>query len=147
MTLPDAALVVSRVIRASPQRIFEAWTTPEQLLQWWGPQGVTCEHAQLDLRVGGRFSLGNRLPDGGLVVIEGEFLLIERPGKLVYTWSTSPDAPRHERVTVAFEPHALGTEVTVLHERIPDRPTRDAHEHGWLGCLDGLEAMLGDHMS
>src|SRR5262249_36942533 len=45
-------LVVRRTIRASAERIFDAWTRPEHLLVWWGPRPVTCSGADVDLRVG-----------------------------------------------------------------------------------------------
>jgi hypothetical protein len=54
------ALVVRRVIRATPERLFEAWTEPTQILGWWGPEGATCEGAEVDLRVGGRYGSTTR---------------------------------------------------------------------------------------
>ena len=58
------ALVVRRTIHAPVEPVFHAWTRPEQLRQWWGPGPVTCCHAEIDLRVGGAYRIGNRLPDG-----------------------------------------------------------------------------------
>ncbi len=60
------------------------------------------------------------------------------PHRLVYTWRLDPGPARTERVTVTFDPHGHGTEVVVIHERIPDRVERERHEHGWQGCLEGL---------
>ena len=95
-------LEVSRRIAASPERLFAAWTTPSQLLSWWGPKGVRCTHADLDLVVGSRYRLRNELPDGGVTVIVGEFLVIEPPTRLVYTWSFEGGTEDPERVTVTF---------------------------------------------
>jgi uncharacterized protein YndB with AHSA1/START domain len=136
-----ASLEVRRVIAATPARLFEMWTTPAQLLLWFGPRGVRCTAADLDLRVGGRYRIASELPDGRTVVIAGEFLSIERPHALVYTWSIEPHAGAPERVTVRFDPPPSGTEVVVRHERIPDAPTRASHETGWLGCLDRLDEL------
>jgi uncharacterized protein YndB with AHSA1/START domain len=135
-------LIVRRTIRASPERLFDAWTQPALLRQWWGPESVICSDAQVDLEVGGRYRIANRFPDGSTVWISGEFEAIERPNRLVYTWRVGSAAAAAERVTVSFEARGTSTDVVVTHERIPDPATRDQHEHGWRGCLDGLERWI-----
>ena len=130
-------LVVRRTIRATPERLFEAWTEPAQLRRWWGPQDVECLDAQVDLRVGGQYRIANRFPDGRILWIAGQFEVIEPPDRLVYTWSVEPQTVQ-ERVTVRFERRLVGTEVVVVHERIADARTRDQHEQGWRECLEGL---------
>ena len=133
-------LQVSRRIAASAERLFSAWTTPAQLLSWWGPQGVQCTLAEVDLRPGGRYRLDNLLPTGEQVSIIGEFLVVEPPRQLVYTWRVG-EGPA-ERVTVRFQSHGAETDVLVTHERIPNEPTRNEHEIGWRGCLRRLSAYL-----
>jgi uncharacterized protein YndB with AHSA1/START domain len=131
-------VVVTKIISAPPERLFAAWTEPAQLKQWWGPESVTCIDAEVDLRVGGRYRIGNRFPDGSVVWITGRFHLIDAPHKLVYSWQLETSS-EEELVTVSFEPRSNGqTEVTVLHERIPDIPTRARHQQGWVGCLEKL---------
>lgn len=135
-------LVVTKIIPASPERLFAAWTEPAQLKQWWGPESVTCIEAEVDLRVGGRYRIGNRFPDGSLVWISGRFQLIDAPRKLVYSWQVGGTADE-ELVTVSFEPTIDGqTKVTVVHERIPDQRTRIRHQRGWVGCLGKLASHL-----
>jgi len=135
-------LEVRRLIRAKPERLFAAWTEPAQLKAWFGPRTVTCVEAQVDLRVGGRYRLGNRFADGRLVWISGAFVEIAPPRLIVYTWELEPGPSCIEKVTVRFEPRGGATEVVVLHERIPDMATRDRHGDGWDGCLDGLAAFV-----
>lgn len=136
-------LVVRRIIHATPERLFAAWTEPEHLKQWWGPPSINCVDAQVDLRVGGRYRIANQLPDGNVLWITGEFQAIEPPRKLVYTWSIEPASGPAELVTILFEPNASGgTEVIVTHERIPNKTARDTHQMGWQGCLDGLAEYL-----
>jgi len=139
---PAVALIVRRTIRASAARVFEAWTRPEHLRRWWGPAGVQCTAAEVDLRVGGGYRIANRLPSGDVVWISGVFEQVEPPRLLVYTWQTAASASGSERVTVRFRDAGDGTEVVVVHARIPDAPTRDGHEAGWQGCFDGLEALF-----
>jgi glutathione S-transferase len=139
------SLVVRRTINASVARVFEAWTEPEQLRRWWGPRPVTCSAAEIDLRVGGRYRIGNQLPDGSVVWISGTFEIVDPPRRLVYSWQVerpgSP-SPERSRVTVRFEPRDGSTDVIVVHERIDTEETRIDHEKGWNGCLENLEAMF-----
>ncbi len=137
------ALVARRTIRASAERIFDAWTRPEHLRAWWGPRPVTCSGAEVDLRVGGRYRIANAIPDGTTVIIEGEFREILPPHKLVYTWQMGQGG-EESLVTVRFEPRGESTEVVVVHENIPTDAVRDSHEKGWEGCLDGLAAFFAN---
>lgn len=134
----EITLVVRRTIQASAEKLFAAWTEPLQLKMWWGPKGVHCIGAEVDLRVGGKYRIGNQLPDGTVLWIVGEFEWIERPRKLVFSWRLEGVESAPERVTVQFEPVGDATEVVVTHERIATRQLREQHEQGWIGCLEGL---------
>lgn len=145
------SLVVRRKIRASRARVFEAWISPAQLLEWWGPRGVRCSHAEVEPRVGGKLRIGNELPDGNTLWILGEFLEFVPSQRLVYTWRTEPRSSGpaiDEKVTVRFE--MIGeseTEVIVIHERIADEATRVGHATGWDGCLGHLEEFWLAHQN
>ena len=135
-------LVVRRLIRATPERLFDAWTQPDHLKQWWGPENVSCIAAEVDLRIGGRYRIANQFPDGTVVWIIGEFQAIEPPYRLTYTWQIEGSSRPCELVTVRFEPHNNATEVIVTHTGISDRITRDRHEKGWVECLSALAGYL-----
>ena len=135
-------LRIQRLIPASPERVFEAWTNPDELKKWWGPGVVRCPSAEVDLRVGGRFRIANELPDGTVLWIGGEFEAIERPRLLIYTWIVETASPTTERVTVKFEVVDQGTEIILDHELIQTPAIRDDHQRGWFGCLDGLVEYL-----
>lgn len=135
------SLRTSRIVRASPERAFAAWTDPRQILCWWGPAGVTCPEAHVDLRVGGEYQIANQFADGRVVWIRGTFEAIDPPRSLTYTWHLDGEHQESasERVTVRFEPLAGGaTQIVVLHERIRDAERRKSHAVGWAGCLDGF---------
>ncbi len=142
MTESSIHLIVRRTIRASPEQVFAAWTSPQQLIQWWGPKGVRCPGAEVDLREGGTYRIGNEMPSGDIVWISGRFEVVDRPNKLIYSWSLDPAAAAPERVTVRFEPREVGTEVIIVHERIVSEAAREKHQAGWVGCLDGLVELL-----
>ena len=139
-------LVVRKTIRATPERLFDAWTRPAHLKHWWGPQDVECVDAHVDLRIGGEYRIANRFPDGRVVWITGKFERIEPPDTLAYTWRVEPQT-ESEHVTVRFERRGDRTEVVVILERIGDERTRDVHERGWRDCLDGLAALASDSAS
>jgi uncharacterized protein YndB with AHSA1/START domain len=88
--------------------------------------------------VGGKYRIANLLPDGGTIWIHGEFELVEPPRKLKYTWALGLDRLPAETVTVTFTKVAFGTEVRVLHTKIPDPSMAEGHRDGWVGCLEGL---------
>lgn len=137
------SLIVRRSIRASAERVFNAWTDPVQVAQWWGPEHVQGHSVTVDLVVGGAYRIGNRLPDGSDVWIHGVFEVVERPTRLVYTWNVGESS--NERVSVRFEERSTSpvtTEVIVVHERIVSAEAKESHEAGWLGCARGLAAFL-----
>lgn len=137
-------LVTRRLIPASPERLFEAWTSPALLRQWWGPPGGRCTDAIVEAVAGGTYRLDNTLADGSTVVISGQFTFIDAPRQLAYTWQVRPGPARSELVTVTFDACDGGTEVTVEHVQIPDEHSRTGHAAGWATCLDRLAAHLGD---
>src|ERR1700686_2548640 len=85
-----ATLVVRRRMHSTPEKLFAAWTEPQHLVRWWGPEGVVCPAADIDLRVGGAYRKPNRFPDGRLIWIAGVFELIEPPHRLRCTGKLEP---------------------------------------------------------
>lgn len=145
-TVPHEQLEVSRQINVSPQRVFDAWTSPEMIVRWWGAGGVTCPAAEIDLTIGGAYRIANQTPDGATMWITGSFNRIEPPNALAYTWAMEPIEPHttHSLVEVAFDPTPDGTLVTVRQTRIASAGAREMHLDGWKGCLDGLHKLLND---
>ena len=133
-----AALVARQLIQATPEALFAAWTDPDQLIKWWGPEGVACTSAEIDLRVGGAYRIANRLPDGSIIWIAGIFEIIDAPHRLRFSWHIESQQAEPEQVTVSFERRGAVTEVIVMHEKIATQAARNSHAHGWIGCLAGL---------
>lgn len=143
-TPPQEQLEVSRQINAEPRRVFDAWTRPEAIVQWWGAGGVTCPSAEIDLAVGGAYRIANQMPDGATMWITGNFSRIEPPNALTYTWAMEPIEPGtiHSLVEVRFDPASDGTLVTVRQTRIASPEAREMHLAGWTGCLEGLSDLF-----
>lgn len=144
---PCLSLVVRRLVDGDPAAAFAAWTDPDRIKSWWGPDNVECPQCQVDLRVGGSYAIANRFADGSIVWIRGEYTRIEPPHLVAYTWRTGPERPADPRtdesVTVRFVARAHQTEVIITHRRLADQSVLDSHETGWTGCLDGFSEYLG----
>lgn len=143
---PQPDLVVRRHVQAQPHAVFDAWTDPDHLVRWWGPKNVECTHAEVDLRIGGRFRLANQTPDGTTVWITGTYEKIEPPSLLRHTWLIESDeTPDPELVTIEFLATETGTEIVITHAAIATKQSWDGHQEGWFGCLDGLVELLSEH--
>ncbi len=133
-----------RIFKAPREKVFRAWTDPEELKKWWGPEGYTTPSAEVDLRVGGKYRLGMRkLPDGQIFYLSGIYREVRPPERLVYTWRWEAQPEHGETlVTVEFRQMGDSTEVVLTHERFPTEKARDDHNRGWTGCLDRLAKLL-----
>ena len=149
MTMPvttdQTVLQITRTFRASREKVFQAWTTPGALKQWFGPSAeFSIPVAELDLRVGGRYRIQMVDPKGQTHTAIGEYREIARPEKLVFTWSWEGGAGCDETplgetlVTIELRQKATETEMTLTHELFPNAQTRDNHYEGWNGCLERL---------
>jgi uncharacterized protein YndB with AHSA1/START domain len=127
-----------RRLRAAPEKVFEAFVDPREIVHWWCPDEGPTLSAETDVRVGGRFRIVFRTMDGELHECSGEYLEIDAPRRLVMTfgWSITPHL--QTRVTVSIDPIAEGAQLTVLHEGFADMVSRDSHEAGWAGALGKL---------
>jgi uncharacterized protein YndB with AHSA1/START domain len=133
-------LRLSRRIAATPAEVFDAWTRADQVAQWMCPSGPGTTRAQLDPRVGGSFRID--MTDKGTVIPHnGEYLRLERPHLVEFTW-VSPFTDQ-QRSVVTVELKAAGrdaTDLTLTHKLLPSAKAVDDHTWGWNACLDGLGA-------
>jgi len=142
-TTTDTSLRLKRKIGADIATVFDAWTEPEQLNQWSAPEGMAVE-TEVDLRVGGRYRLRMKSPDGEIFTAVGEYQEIDRPNRLVYTWGWEETGNDHyeTRVTVDFFDRDGATEVVLTHELFPDADLAAEHNEGWTSCLNRLESLF-----
>ena len=137
------SLTIVRRIAARPSIVFDAMTTPEGIAQWWGPDAGPVLEAEVDLRVGGRFRVRFRLLDGSEHESRGEYLEIERPARIVSTWTWLGDESEGEsRIEIEFRAIETGTELVFTHARLADEDERRGHEEGWNGALDKLQRLF-----
>lgn len=144
---PLTTVRIQRLIRAPRERVFAAWTAPEQIAQWLVPRPGRVLSATIDLRPGGAFLYHVAIPGGGEEDIHGVFQEIRPPERLVFTWAHrgNPD-PRMDfgetLVTVELAGHAQGTEVRVIHSRLPANDIATQFGGGWETALSQLEELF-----
>ena len=133
-------LEVSRLFTTTRQRLFDAWTNPDEMARWFFVSPDWSAEAEVDLRVGGQYRLTMITDVGSQLVQTGEYREISPPDRLVFTWNS--DAVQDTLVTVEFEEVDGGTSLKLTHELLPTEELRDAHGDGWNGCLASLDAYL-----
>lgn len=144
MTMHLPSVTIVRRIRATPAKVYAALTQPEQMVRWWGPDAGPTLSAEADVRPGGRYSVVFRLLDGSEHNPTGVYREVVPGKKLVFTWEWPGSPERESLVTFRLEPFDGGTELTLVHERLPDEDARASHAQGWRGFLDKLDGFIGD---
>ena len=148
----DATLIVKRVLNAAPEQVFQAWTTPEYIQQWMRPEpGMVVPLASMDLRVGGRFRIQMKTPDGEFFTAVGVFKEVKPPERLVYTWDWEKDGSGTEfgevegkpsLITVEFLKRGKQTEFVMTHTRFATVESRDSHAQGWSRAVENFAKFI-----
>jgi uncharacterized protein YndB with AHSA1/START domain len=137
--LANRELVVSRLIDAPRALVFRAWTQPEHVARWWGPQGFTTIHCDMDIRVGGKYRCAMRSPRGTEHWKVGVYREIREPERIVFTfaWEDAYGNPGHELLTtVTFEERGTKTMLTLRQSTFQTAGQCDSHLTGWASCLE-----------
>jgi len=139
------SLQVSRLIKAPRERVFTAWTTPSDIVKWFGCGNSKVESVDVDLRVGGKYQISMQSSECGTMQVSGVYREIKSPSRLAFTWGW--EAPGSEQgrsetlVIVDLTDRDGSTEVKVTHEGFADAETCDKHQYGWNACLDKFEKL------
>ena len=137
------ALVIRRRIAAPRERVFDAWLDPAKLARFMRPGDVTHAIAEVDARVGGRFRIVMEHGRGN-ADHSGNYLVIDRPSKLEFTWVSGSTDGRETTVTIELSEREDGTTDLVLtHRGLPLRAA-GAHEDGWGAIVENLNADVAD---
>lgn len=142
---PDEfVLELKCVLDAAPERIFSTLTEPAELARWWGPRGFTTPEIELDLRVGGSYRFAMQPPDGDLFHLAGEFLEIDRPSRLVYTfrWEEPDPDDRETVVRLSLRPVVDATELSLWQGEFATEARVALHRSGWTESLEKLRARI-----
>ena len=162
-TMTSTDFVISRTFDAPRELVWECFTNPERMKDWWGPKGVSVVHSKMDLRVGGTYHYAMKNPDGSVMWGRQVYREITPPSRLVFinsfsdehgglsrhpmapTWPiemysvfTLEDAPGGKtKFTVTWRPHNATEEECKTFDS-----GHQSMQGGWSGTFDVLEAYL-----
>lgn len=152
-------LTIVREFNAPRDLVFQAWTEPDHIKQWWGPKDFSCPSYTAELKVGGRYLGCMQSPEGQSFWSGGEFLEIDPPRRIVTldhfsdengniidpsTFGFDPAWPKQMKVTVTFDELAGNrTRLTVV-QSVPTELAKTVQaDTGWVQMLD----KLADHLA
>ncbi|SDL77825.1 Uncharacterized conserved protein YndB, AHSA1/START domain [Arthrobacter sp. ov407] len=131
-------------LAALPEEVFRMLTESAELVKWWGPHGFVIPEAELNLVVGGRYRFVMTPPDGELFHLSGEFLEIDAPWHLVYTfrWDEPMPDDRETVVDLSLGSTGKGTRVVLSQGPFLTEERLELHRGGWTESLEKLQAVL-----
>ena len=144
MTAPSGHVVrIERTYPAPAEDVFDAWTSPEVMRRWFhaGPDWLTPV-AEVDLRVGGQVRVVMRRPDGREDGAQGEYTVIDRPRRLVMTWTFDAEPANTQLIELLFSESEGSTTVLMVNSAIVSEERREDRDRGWRACLDELGRVL-----
>jgi glutathione S-transferase len=137
-------LVLNRHFQAPPERLFAAFTERALMQGWYGPEGMTVPHCEVDARVGGGYRIEMHGAEGNVSIVTGVFREIEPPRRLVFTWGWLNGAGRNPETVVAltFTPRDGGTDLELIQTGFLKEEFRLGHIEGWNSAFRALESAL-----
>lgn len=156
------SLTITRIFDAPRRRVWDAWTDPQEVIRWWGPEGFTAPAVTIDFRVGGKYLSCMRDPDGRDYWSTGTYREIEPMERIVATDSFADEhgnvvsashygMPGNWQevllVTVTFEDVNGRTKLRLYHEGFPSGDMAELAKAGWNQSLDKFAQVLEEGKS
>ncbi|WP_227377831.1 SRPBCC family protein [Haladaptatus halobius] len=147
-------MTIQRTFDAPRERVWQALTDPDQVRQWWGPEGFTISRCEMDVRPGGVHRVDMRAPDGTTIPHEGEIEEVVESERLVIRSPSTEDGEELQqpeiRNTITLVDHDDRTELTFIAEVITATPdmtdSLEGMEPVWSESLDSLATHLGEEV-
>jgi uncharacterized protein YndB with AHSA1/START domain len=137
----DKVLEITELFNASPETVFNAWTDREEFSSWIGPEGFYSTFCEMDVRVGGKWRVCIQSPAGEDYWMQGTYIEISSPSKLVFTFEegSGKAIPGEETfVTITFSKKGKKTEMKFVQTNFPTAEIRDSHYGGWSSAFNCL---------
>ncbi len=139
-------LELKRTYAVSRERLFAAWTEPDQLVKWFGCHNSKGVSAKVEPQLGGAYHITIDRPDMGQITLCGEIRTIEPPAKLVFTFVWTGNADMESMpptlVTVNFREVEGGSELELVHSEVPAQELCDGFKEGWTDSFDRLQGFV-----
>ncbi len=142
-------LQLERLFNAPVETVFNAWTQADILALWFGPDGFKVVESEADCKPGGKYSITLVSPDDNVIKHFGEYLEVDKPKKLVFTWILENQACPGSNgqcadtiVEITFTQQGNQTLLNLKHEKLPDQNSLDGHSFGWQSSFISLENLL-----
>lgn len=149
--MDERQVKITKTLNAPIEKVWDAWTNPKSIRGWLSPEGMTNPEVEADLLVGGKYRIvmqGHNMPDPNhnrKIAVGGEYLEIEKPNKLVFTWlwEGSPKETHTTIVTVLMQKIDKNkTKLTLIHTGFADDDMQNEHNTGWTSTFSKLEQFL-----
>ncbi len=158
-SVPTRAIEIARILDAPRELVWQAWTDPQHLMRWWGPEQFTSPACTIDLRVGGKYHFCMQAPDGEKFWSGGVYQDLVAPERMVYTdrfadeagnpvpasyYGMGDDIPFEMTIIVTFELVDGKTKMTLRHIGLPAGEMSEMTIQGWNSSFDKLaESLVG----
>ena len=140
----ELTLEAKRVLPAAPAVVFRAFSAPNELAKWWGPEGFTAPSLEFDPRVGDSYRIEMQPPEGDPFYLIGEFREVEPPARLAYTfvWGDPDPDDVETLVELSFRDLGESTEVVFTQGPFKTEARLALHRDGWGDSFDKLELLI-----
>src|SRR5215211_2130445 len=140
----ELTLEAKRVLPAAPAVVFRAFSAPNELAKWWGPEGFTTPSLEFQPRVGQSYRIEMQPPEGDPFYLTGEFREVDPPSRLACTFRWEDPDPDDVETLVSLSFRDLGesTKVDLTQGPFKTEARRALHRDGWSDSFDKLERLI-----
>jgi uncharacterized protein YndB with AHSA1/START domain len=137
METTDSTITVERTYPVPVRRVYDAWTRPELMVQWYCPNPKLPLRAEADVRIGGDWVL--HMDE---MIVRGSYTEVDEPRLIAFTWKWDFDEGPGSLVRVELTETDDGTRLLLTHSRLEDAEDVKNHAEGWEGCFARLPELL-----
>jgi len=140
----ECMLELERVLPRPRPIVFAAFSDPDELWKWWGPEGFTVPHLEFEARVGEHYRIEMQPPEGERFYLAGQFREVDPPVRLAYTfvWEEPDEDDVETLVVLSFGDRGESTEVALTQGPFKTEARRALHRDGWTDSFDKLERLI-----
>jgi uncharacterized protein YndB with AHSA1/START domain len=141
---PELTLEIKRILPAAASVVFRAFSAPNELARWWGPEGFTTPSLEFNPRVGDSYCIEMQPPEGDAFYLTGEFRDVDPDARLAYTfvWEDPDPDDVETLVELSFRDRGESTEVVLTQGPFKTEPRRELHRNGWTDGFNKLEQLI-----